>query len=102
MSEPETPEDSRLRFRMWIAGEMVDETWVDASNPDYRSHTQAIGQRHRDAAEFATARDLPWLVEWWDPETDGYGRIGTDGDGMVEPREMTEDATREWLRKYTS
>lgn len=82
------PEDPRMRFRLWIAGQLVDETWVDASNPDAERIIHALRQRHIDLANEATAEDRPWLAEYYDPakpEHEAYVRFGDDAEGMVDP-----------------
>lgn len=84
-------EDPRLRFRVWVDGELVDETWLDATNPDADEHFAAMTGRHEALVQAADLIDSVWLVEWYDParpEDQAYGRAGTDVAGMVDPKPL--------------
>lgn len=84
-------DDPRMRFRCWVAGELVDESWVDATNPEAPAHFERIQGRHRMFVEQADRDELPWLVEVYDPAKparEAYIRIGTDSTGMVDPRRL--------------
>jgi hypothetical protein len=77
--------DPRIRFRVWVSAELVDETWLDVGNPDVQLHMVALRNRHLLITEEADRQDRPWLIEWWDPDEDRYGRFGTDAAGMIDP-----------------
>lgn len=81
-------EDPRLRFRVWIAGRLVEQVWIDATNPDAASHSEAVQARHAALVAEAERCDQPWLIEIYDPskpEHEAFLRIGTDTAGMVDP-----------------
>jgi hypothetical protein len=80
------PYDARVRFRVWVDAELVDETWMDISNPEVEEHMAALRERHFLITTEADLQDRPWLIEWWDPDEDRYQRFGTDAGGMVDPR----------------
>jgi len=70
---------SAVRFRLYVAGELVRETYAERatlSAADTAMHTQM-----RDEAE---ADRQVWMIEVWDPE-DGFLRFGTDKSAMTEP-----------------
>ena len=77
--------DPRLRFRIWVAARLVDETWIDTGNPEANEHMDNVNVRHRAIATKADAALLPWLVEAYDPEDGSYARFGTDDGGAVLP-----------------
>lgn len=83
--------DPRMRFRVWVAAQLVDETWVDSSNPDADRLMANVLARHAQIVEAASRTDQLWLVEAYDPEQPGleaFWRYGTDRDGMIDPREV--------------
>ncbi len=82
-----TPDDSRLRFRVWVDGALADEYWLDTSTA---TDEDAEAAAMRQAGIVARAGDRPWLVEIYDPaRRDGaYTRWGTDVTGMVCPVEV--------------
>lgn len=80
-----------MRFRLWVAGKLVDEAWVDCSNPDAEHHVDNVRDRHQALADRAARADEPWLVEVYDPakpEGWAYLRFGDDEAGMVDPRPL--------------
>jgi len=86
------PDDPRMRFRFWTDGKLVDETWVDASNPDSVEHFEALADRYEAFADTANFFDRLWLAEMYDPaepEHRAYTRRGTDTRGMIDPRPLT-------------
>lgn len=84
--------DPRMRFRVWIAGRLADEAWVDTSRPDAQEHIDTTRDHHWSLVEQADRDGQVWLVEIYDPdkpEEEAYMRMGTDADGMVDPRAVT-------------
>jgi len=85
------PRDPRLRFRVWVAAELVDEAWLDTSNPDSGELFERIRARHSQLVEQAERAGQLWLVESYDPEKpvhQAFQRVGTDVDGMVAPQPL--------------
>lgn len=84
---------SALRFRVWVAGQLRLEEWLDERiNP---AASAEAAQRH---AALAMASGHPWLVEIYDPDADeanAYVRFGTDTAGMVEPHKTFTSLARE-------
>jgi hypothetical protein len=79
------PQPMRLRLRVWVDGELADETWLPGDVPHAGKDA---GHRHRALTEAADAAGKLWLVELFDPsepETTAYMRYGTDRRGMVLP-----------------
>jgi hypothetical protein len=84
--------DPRLRFRVYVAGEIVAEDWVDASKPSAQEDVNAALAAHQDLVDDAEADGLLWLVEIHDPEREGddaYIRFGTDKRRMTEPVQIS-------------
>jgi hypothetical protein len=81
MSEPR-----RVRVRVHIAGELVDDVAfpIGAGTRDLIGD---LGARHGAAAQMATAVGKPYLIdiEFWDGE---HVRFGTDPDGMLLPHDV--------------
>jgi hypothetical protein len=84
---------SRLRARMWVAGQLVDDDSCPYRPPGTFGSERcwpwlkAVALRHSTlvlAAEEAGQRYLV-EIEWWDGERT---RFGTDVDGMVVPAEV--------------
>lgn len=83
-----TEEDPRLRFRIWVGAALVEDVWVDASNPDADAIGDAALRRHKAIARQAEADGREWLVEMYDPAQPpgrAYVRFGSDCEGMVSP-----------------
>lgn len=81
-------DDPRLRFRIWIDGELIDEVWFDSSNPDTEQLASAAGERNSAHTQQADRESRRWLVEMYDPakpEHEAYVRFGTDDAGLVDP-----------------
>lgn len=79
--------DPRLRFRLWVDGELVDETWIDASSPDRDQLVDAMGRRHKALTDSADEGGRRWLAEVHDPaapEAEASVRFGTDDRRLAE------------------
>ena len=75
----------KLRFRVWVGGEMVREDWLPGATPLAGSE---LGTTHAALATLADAEGQPWLVEVYDPDApadEGYLRFGSDTGAMVCP-----------------
>lgn len=84
-------EDPRLRFRVWVAARMVDEVWVDTSEPGAGAVVDTVQLRHELLAMEADSLGQVWLIEVYDPAAvpgHEYVRFGTDAAGMVSPMEL--------------
>lgn len=69
-----------LRMRVWVAGVLRAEDWVDDSNVDAAASRQALAARENDGADV--------LVELFDPDLSGpdaFLRFGTTTEGMRNP-----------------
>ena len=80
-------EDPRLRFRVYIDAELVDETWVNARSPE-RLHTiEEVWARHQRLIRQAQSGGRRWLIEIDDPARpeDPAWRFGTDATGIDQP-----------------
>lgn len=85
------PDDPRMRFRVWIEAKLVDERWIDTSNPDADRVMETIKARQAAIVDQACQAGKRWLVEVYDPakpEEVAYSRMGDDADGMVDPRRI--------------
>ena len=92
-------DDPRIRFRVWIAGLLADEVWVDVSNPDADEHMEKVRDRHQQVVEAARRGGLEWMVEIYDParpEAEAYLRFGDDKEGMVDPTPMQQHL---WMKR---
>lgn len=78
-----------LRLRLFVDGELQDETWLTADTEDEAlSIGHATAELHRAACEAAEARGASWMIEAFDPEApreSAFLRFGTDPAGMVDP-----------------
>lgn len=82
------PRDCGLRYRLYVAGRVVDEEWVDVMAGDMVQRFEKVIDRQITLAQVATDMGLPWLAEVYDPAEPGagqYQRLGTDLAGMIEP-----------------
>lgn len=73
-----------LRFRVFVAGVLEVEDWVDA---EHAGRETAVGLAFQHAAVALTS-GKPWLVEVFDPDAppdEAFIRFGSDAAGMVEP-----------------
>lgn len=83
------PTDPRLRFRIYIAGRLVEECWLDVLNPDRNEIVDRMRDRHEQMVQVAEREGKLWMIETFDPaepEEQAYHRVGTDTGGMVDPR----------------
>jgi hypothetical protein len=86
--QPRPAPDNRLRLRLWIDGALIDEAWIDSTDPDAPAKVDAVHAVHTHLAELANAHGVPWLTEVYNPEApdeEAYIRVGTDKAGMVQP-----------------
>jgi|HubBroStandDraft_6_1064221.scaffolds.fasta_scaffold33187_7 hypothetical protein len=77
--------DMRLRFRVYVDGEIADESWVGVGS-DVDGEQLAL--KHRALCDAASDHGQLWLIEVYDPgepEHAAYYRFGTDPAGMVLP-----------------
>lgn len=82
MTDHDDAAHNRCRFRVYLAGELAEEAWPAAEG------AEALGVRHAELTEQATADGTPWLVEVFCPDCPpdaAYYRWGTDTAGMVTP-----------------
>lgn len=94
--DPPTPPEgfrvqSALRLRLWIGGELRDELWVDADDPNTADLTNLTAAYHRRITDMADAAGITWMTEVYNPElpeAHAYLRVGTDKAGMVDPRRV--------------
>ena len=80
--------DPRLRFRLFVGGQLIDQVWLNADNPADHDRIDEVRDRHDALSVQADADGLPWMVEVYDPalhDREAYLRFGTDTDGMVQP-----------------
>ena len=85
---PHQAPDRYLRLRLWIDGALIDEAWIDSTDPDAPAKTESLSAVHSHLAELADSHGVPWLTEVYDPaapEDQAYIRVGTDKAGMVQP-----------------
>jgi len=92
--DPPTPPEgfralTALRLRLWIGGELRDELWINADDPNVSELTDATSAYHLRVTEMAEAAGVPWMTEVYDPAAApdrAYLRIGTDAAGMIDPQ----------------
>ena len=79
--------DPRLRFRVFVDAEVVDETWVNTREPKRLRTVEQVWARHQELIRRAHADHKPWLIEIYDPATpeDQALRFGTDETGIEQP-----------------
>jgi hypothetical protein len=85
--QPADPEPF-LRFRLFVAGTVADEDWIDTRDPSSGGRATACAERQRAAALAADAAGQLWMVEVYNPSEPSdaaYFRFGTDPGGMVAP-----------------
>jgi hypothetical protein len=86
--------DARLRFRVYLGGELADEVWIDAADPGSRDQATMTAIMQADICQRAALDGVPWLLEVFDPGSPAgcaYLRLGTDTDGMTLPVPMEAD-----------
>jgi hypothetical protein len=81
-----------LRFRLWVAGELVHEAVVDVGDHIPLAESMALIDRMSAAqaklCTFADEAGKLWMIEAYDSETKEHKRFGTDERGMVKPVEL--------------
>lgn len=82
---PPPPSDPRLRLRLYVDGELADETWLDATDQSADDITTATARMHASACQAAEAAGLEWRIEVYDPEAPGQLRILTIGTDITGP-----------------
>lgn len=73
-------QDPRVRFRVWVDAQLVDEQWVDARDPSRLHGVEQVWERHQEVVGKAEADGKPWAIEVCDPSQpeDRALRFGTD------------------------
>lgn len=77
--------DPRMRWRVWIAGELVSTTWIDTTDADAADQVDKLRKLHQ---RMCLSSGLPWMVELYDPaepEVSAFLRFGTDDSLMQMP-----------------
>jgi hypothetical protein len=80
-----TPPHDRLRFRVWVGGELIREDWLPGATPLAGTD---LATQHAAIASLAGDVGTSWLVEVYDPDApaeEAHLRFGTDTAGMVLP-----------------
>lgn len=72
--------DPRLRYRVYVNRELVEEVWIDASAEDYLEYSARTRERHMKIIEEAAKEKKPYLVEIFDPSIEGIDSIMRIGD----------------------
>lgn len=81
------PGDPRLRFRIWVDGNLAEECWFDSATASHQDFVD-VSRWHVSVTSRAADEGKVWLVEIYDPEQpedQAYTRFGTDTAGMVQP-----------------
>lgn len=76
-----------LRFRVWVAAQLVDQVWLDARDTAGLHQVEQVWQRHQDFIAQAEADGKPWVIEIYDasqPEDQAL-RFGTDKSAIKGP-----------------
>jgi hypothetical protein len=79
--------DGRLRFRIYVEGELVAEDWLVTGDPE---GTAAKAREHGHICDEAKEAGKDWLLEVYDPDRpeddpDAYLKIGPDSLAVMEP-----------------
>lgn len=80
--------DPRLRFRVYVAGQLAVETWIDCLDADRSEQAEAAAELHAAVTNAAAAGGKLWMTEIYDPDApldQAYLRFGTDRSGMTWP-----------------
>lgn len=81
-------QDPRLRFRVWVGGQLVADEWIDVTQPGAQAEANRVQAAHATMTAAAHERGEVWLCEVYDPaqpEHQAYLRFGTDRTGMHDP-----------------
>jgi hypothetical protein len=81
-----------LRFRVFVGGALKHEEWLEIEDMgqtrgEMAARAIAAVERHAQIAFSEPGR--PWMIEVYDPDQPpdrAYTRLGTDLEGMVDPR----------------
>lgn len=97
--------ETDYRTRLFIAGELVDEAWIDTSATNADAMTRMASERQSSLVAKADEEGRLWLLELYDPglpEVNAYQRFGTDALGMVKPSEamLSQDALGLVTKRY--
>lgn len=80
--------ENALRLRLYVAGVLRSEVWIDSADPEADSVMGFAMRLHTAMADLAGEAGMPWMTEVYDPAApvgEAYLRVGTDQAGMVEP-----------------
>ena len=79
--------DPRLRFRVFVDAQVVDESWVNTREPEPLRTVELVWASHQELIRQAHADHKHWLIEIYDPATpeDQALRFGTDETGIEQP-----------------
>lgn len=95
---------ARLRFRVYVARQVVDEQWADLiTGRQSRALGTELGQRQVQIAMAAASEGFPWMVEVYDPSAepeDAYIRFGTDWSMMERPEPVGNNFYREVTKRW--
>jgi hypothetical protein len=86
------PGDPRVRIRLFIAGRLADEAWLDTADPDAARLAAITTAVHAEGAAAAREYGLPWLIEVYQPAEPpevAYLRTGSDRAAMADPVALT-------------
>lgn len=80
-------QDPRLRFRVWVDREMMDEAWINACDPQRQPAIEDVWARHQEIIRQAHASGRRWHVEIYDPSQpeEQALRFGTDESAIPPP-----------------
>ena len=89
--------DPRLRFRVFIDGELVDETWVNVCTFERLDTIEQVWARHHRLIAQAQTEGKRWLIEIHDPRIpeDQALRFGTEQAGIQQPAVDLADLVRQ-------
>jgi hypothetical protein len=73
-----SPLDGSLRIRLYIAGQLKDETWLRPGDTDTEDMGVAVGRLHAEMCEAAEQAGQTWAIEVYDPEDDDGLSFGTE------------------------
>lgn len=88
MPRSPTGDDDRLRLRLFVGGQLADEAYIAADDPDAPDLIATVTGRLQNAAQAAQAEGQPWMMEAFDPTApvgSAYVRVGTDSTMMRRP-----------------
>lgn len=76
-----------IRFRLYVGDDVIDQQWIDATQPDSDVQVAECAKRQQTLMRSLSAQGKRWIAETWDPSTPGnaYIRWGTDVAYMLDP-----------------